>query len=264
LLEEIEDKSSYGAEKILRRKLNVYRENGQEEKARELVRNNIQIVSFRKELVGKYIEEKKYGEAKKLIADVKEGEGEDRGNRRRTDGWDKFLLDIARKERDTPNIRKIAYRFIEDCFLEEYYRIYKSSFSAAEWPKAAKSLVKHYRGGDKYFSDSAAEFMAAEKDAEALLLYLEKYPSVSKVNEYYRIVAGEYPERVLALFRKTLDAYAEQHTGRSSYEDIIRWLKTMSNIKGGAALAADMLGQYRIRYKNRRAMREMLNRAFPE
>jgi hypothetical protein len=264
LLEEIEDKSSYAAEKIFRRKLTVYRENGQAKKAWELIRNNPQIESFREELVKKYIEEKKYGEAKKLIADVKEGEEKNRGNRRRTDIWDRFLLDIARKEGDIPNIRKIAYSFIEDYFQEKYYRIYKSSFSAAEWPKAAKSLVKHYQDGNKYFSNSAAKVMTEEEDAEALLLYLEKYPAISHLTEHYRVIAGKYPQRVLALFRITIDACAEQHTGRSSYGDLIRWLKIMMKIKGGAALAADMLGQYRIRYKNRRAMQEMLGKAFPK
>jgi hypothetical protein len=263
LFEEIENKSSYAAEKILRRKLNVYRENRQEKKAWELIRNNLQIKSFRKDLVEKYIKEKKYGEAKKLIADVKEAAEKDHGDRRLTDDtWDNFLLDIARKEGDRPNIRKTAYRFIEEGFRKEYYRIYKSSFSAAEWPEAAGSLVKHYRKDDQYFSSSAAELMAEEEDAEALMLYLEKYPSVSRLAEYYRVLAGKYPRRVLALFRATIDAYADRHTGRSSYDDIIRWLKTMMKIKGGGVLAADMIGQYRIRYKNRPAMQEMLKKAF--
>jgi hypothetical protein len=36
----------------------------------------------------------------------------------------------------------------------------------------------------------------------------------------------------------------------------------MKKIKDGAALAAGMVNQYKICYKNRRAMREMLDRAF--
>jgi hypothetical protein len=263
LLEEIGDKSSREAEKILRRKLDLYREKGQAKEAWELIRNNIQIVSFREELVRKYIGEKKYREAEKLITDIKEEREKDSGKRRRAGIWDEFLLDIARKEKDTPNIRKIARSFIEDGFREEYYWNYKSSFSAAEWPEAARSLIEHYQAGNKYFSNSAAQLMAAEEDAGALLSYLEKYPSVSRLNEYCRVVAGKYPQRFLALFRKTIDAYAEQNTGRGSYENIIGWLKTMEKIEGGAALAADMLSRYRILYKNRPAMREMLNRAFP-
>jgi hypothetical protein len=261
LLEEVEDKSSYQAEKILRRKLAVYQENRQAKKAWELIRNNIQILSFREELVKKYIEEKKYGEAKKLIADVKEGRETERGYRRK-DKWDEFLLEIAQKETDIPNTRKIAYRLIEDHFLEKYYRIYKSSFDAAEWPKAAKSLVKHYQDRGNYFSNSAADLMAAEEDAEALLMYLEKYPSASNLVAYYPVIAGKFPERLLALFRTAIDAYTERNTGRRSYEDVIRWLKIMTKIKGGGAVAADMVSQYRIQYKNRRAMREMLDGAF--
>jgi hypothetical protein len=262
LLAEVEDKSSYQAEKILRRKLAVYQENRQTKKAWELIRSNIQIVSFREELVKKCIEKKKYGEAKKLIAGVKEGRKTERDGCRGTDRWDELLLEIAQKETDIPNTRKIAYRFIEDRFLEKYYRIYKSSFSAAEWPEAAKSLVKHYRDKGNYFSNSAADLMAAEEDAEALLVYLEKYPSVSDLAAYYPVVAGKFPQRVLALFRMTIDAYAEQHTGRRSYGDTIRWLKTMTKIKGGGAVVADMVSQYRILYKNRRLMREMLDGAF--
>jgi hypothetical protein len=258
LLEKVDDKSSYEAQVILRRKLNVYNENGRKKEAWELIRNNIQIESFREELVKKYIKEKKYGEAKKLIADLKEGRESAGGGRYRTDVWDELLLDIAQKETDTPNIRKLAYLFIENDFQENYYHIYKSSFPAAEWPKAAAALIKHYQREKKYFSNSAADVMAAEKDAESLILYLEKYPSVSQLNDYYPVIAGKFPERLLSLFRSLIDDYAEQHTGRQSYADIIRWLKNMTKIKGGAAVAADMVGRYRVCYKNRRAMLEML------
>jgi hypothetical protein len=58
-----------------------------------------------------------------------------------------------------------------------------------------------------------------------------------------------------------LDRYAAENTGRSHYEYIVAMFKTMQKIPGGPAVAAEMKERYKIIYKNRRAMLEILNRA---
>ncbi|MDR1147713.1 MAG: SWIM zinc finger family protein [Spirochaetaceae bacterium] len=256
LLDQVQDKSSYKAKKILDRIIEFYKKLDNPEKAWSYVEDNIQIKTFRSMVVEKRIEQKKYAEAKKLIHDYIDTNQ----NRRRPDDWDEYLLQIAQKENDIPTIRSISFSFIKDNFNKQYYEIYKLAFGAGEWEEEFEKLFRHYEAKQNSWHDSAANLLAAEGKAERLLDYIEEKLSLEKMEKYHTFFAGAFPERTLALFREVLDDYAEKNTGRSYYERIIAVLKMMRKIPGGDAVAADMKGRYRIIYKNRRAMVEILNR----
>jgi hypothetical protein len=221
------------------------------------VEENIQIGSFRQEVVEKRIKQKKFSEAKKLIHDYI-GKKQ---NRYRADIWDEYLLKIAQAENDIPVIRGVSYSFIKDHFNEQYYRIYKSAFSPGEWPEKFEELLQHYttqRGG--WGSNPGADLLAAEGMAERLLEYIGQKLSVENIEKYHRFFATAFPEKTLALFRKAIDHYAESNTGRTYYEHIVDMFEIMKKIPGGGAVTADMKAQYLVKYKNRRAMAEILNR----
>jgi hypothetical protein len=61
------------------------------------------------------------------------------------------------------------------------------------------------------------------------------------------------------LFRQAIDKYAKDNTGREHYERIINLFKKMIKIEGGKELVEEMISQYRIFYKNRKAMMEIIN-----
>ncbi|MDR1231837.1 MAG: metal ABC transporter substrate-binding protein [Spirochaetaceae bacterium] len=257
LLGQVQDKSSYGAEKILNRIIDFYRSCNQSEKAWNYIEENIQIDRFRREVVEKRIEQKKFSEAKKLISNYIDGEQ----NRYRSDIWDEFLLQIAQAENDIPAIRGVSFSFIKDHFKETYYRIYKSAFSTGEWPEKFEELFQHYTAQKGFWGDnSGADLLAAEGMAERLMGYIEKKLSMENIEKYHRFFAAAFPEKTLALFRKAIDHYAENNTGRTCYERIVSVFNVMEKIPGGGAVTADMKAQYLVRYKNRRAMTEILNR----
>ena len=85
-----------------------------------------------------------------------------------------------------------------------------------------------------------------------------KHLLADKLAVYHRDFASAYPEKTLELFRKVLIHRAENFTGRSHYEYILSFLKKMSKIKGGKR-HSDLIADFRIRYKNRRAMMEILD-----
>jgi 2-oxo-4-hydroxy-4-carboxy--5-ureidoimidazoline (OHCU) decarboxylase len=255
LLAEITDKSSYEAKRILQRKINLFQRISQEDKAWNVIENNIQFESFRKQVVEKRIDEGKLQDAKKLIDDFLVAKQEkDYGSRH----WFDLLLIIAVKENDKERIKKHAYKFIENHFVNDYYETYKSAFTMNEWIAEREKLFQHY-DSSKHFNDSAAELLKAENDSEALLAYLEKHPSLHKITEYYTIFSSAYPERSIELFQKSLNSYAEHNTGRSSYEIILSALHHMEMIDGGKKAAADLAEAFKARYKNRKAMIEVLN-----
>jgi len=262
LLANVEDKSSYEAETILKRKIKFYLRLGDKEKAWDLIKENMQIESFRLRVVKRKIEKQNFKTAKKLINefinDYINSHGKD-PEKFFDRTWLGLLLDIAQKENDIPTMRKLSYRFIEDYFKREYYQIYKATFSPTEWIDEREKLFLHY-SGDKYFSHSAAELLVAENEIERLLNYVEKFLSIDDLERYYKVFASDYPEKTLEMFKEALILYTDNNTGRSYYEHILSLLKKMSRIKGGKKAASDLVADFRLHYKNRRAMMEVLSR----
>ena len=258
LFADIKDKSSYDARTILGRKIDFYRRLGQEDKAWALMEQNIQIESFREEVIRKKIREKDFSGAKKLINDNTQGNSKNRspyhGN-----PWNELLLDIAQKEKDIPAIRDLSYGFLQNHFSKQYYDIYKRAFSPSEWESQREKLFTDYSKG-RFFSHAAAELLVEEKDTQRLADYVEKYLSVQDLENYHKNFATAYPEKTVELFRKALVSYAEKNTGRSCYEYILKLLKMMSKIKGGKEAASELVAYFRIHYKIRKAMIEILGR----
>ena len=260
LLKKVEDKSSHEARKILERIIYAYRACNQPEKAEKLIEDNPQIESFCRRTAEKRIAEKKYSEAKILINKFTAD-----NNRYDANPWKELLLTIARKENDKINIRKIAFEFLEKRFDNEHFEIYKSTFRPEEWIQAFEELCNFYdkRGQSWYYSHYNAnitELLCTENLPERLMDYIETHLSVKILENYYRFFSEQYPARTLTLFRKSIDEYAEKNIGREHYEYIVKLLQMMQKIHGGDAEVAEMTSQFRAKYKNRRAMREILNK----
>ncbi|MDR2053677.1 MAG: SWIM zinc finger family protein [Treponema sp.] len=256
LLDDVQDKRSCKAKKILQRLFDFYTKRRQSKKAWQCIEENIQIESFRKMVVEKKIKRKEFADAKKLIHEYIDGERD----HFRPNDWDDYLLQIARQENDVPAIKDISFSFIKDDFEEKYYCYYKSTFSDSEWADAFENLLNHYQRKGGLYADPAADLLAAESKAERLLEHIEKKLSLKSLERYYDYFASAFPESTLALFRKALDSYAEQNTGRNCYEHIVEVLKKMKKIPGGDTVVDDMKNQYRLKYKNRKAMMEILYR----
>jgi hypothetical protein len=125
-------------------------------------------------------------------------------------------------------------------------------------PVEVENLIRHYESQGQWFNESLANLLAAEKAAERLMNYNEKHLAANKISAYHKFFADEFPEKTLALFRKAVDHYAEKNVWRGYYEQIVQWLTMMKKVKGGAKVVAEMIGQYKILYKNRRAMMSIL------
>jgi len=208
--------------------------------------------------VERKIAEKDFSTAKKLIADFLSLHKNDQFYYHRN--WNILLLNIAQQEKETVSIRQLSFAFIENNFQVEYYRIYKSSFTTKEWPQQLQKIISHYNKNEKYFRDAVADVFVEEKDQPSLLTYIEKHLSAERIERYHKHFVVTYPQETLNLFQKALNAYAEHHTGRSYYEYIVLLFLQMQRIAGGGELIKMMVAQYKIQYKNRRAMIEVLNK----
>jgi hypothetical protein len=258
LLAETADKTSYWAGKILQRKIDFYHQLNQPEQAWKILEDNIQIESFRKQVVDAYLANEHYAEAKKLILDFIAGiPVSDSRPRPWSRTWDLLLLDIALKQKDIPLIRELSFMFIRYDFKKEYFNMYKSAFSEAEWKTERERLIAHYQT-DKSFSKSVAAVLIAEKLPERLLNYIESYLSIEYLAQYHPFFAAEFPEKTIRLFRVAIDKFAEHSIGKKTHTQIVVWLNMMSDIRGGKEVADEMASEYKVRYKTRKLLCEML------
>jgi len=258
LLQEIDDKSSYEAENILEHKINFYRDNEQPDKAWEVIKEHLQIESFRKEFVEKLIAENKFQEAKELITEFISQNKKETWHIR---SWYELKLQIAQKEKDIPEIERISFILIESRFDYKFYEIYKSAFTKEEWPEKAEALIRHYGKLDngKQLNSSIADVLQAEKQSERLMQYVERHLSIDDLVKYYLEFSSLFPEKTLALFRQAIDKYAKDNLGRDHYERIANLFGRMVKIEGGKELVKKMIIQYQALYKSRRAMMEIMS-----
>jgi len=257
LLQEIDDKSSYEAKTILQRKIDFYRNNNQAEKADEIIKNNLQIESFREELTKKLISENKLQEAKKLINDFISQKSDNHN----LNLWLRLKLQVAQKENNTNEIRRISFQFIENSFDREYYNLYKSTFTKEEWSEQMEKLIKKYEKqyNFNWFNHSVADILLTENQEERLMEYIEKHLHIKHLEQYYTAFVNSFPEKTLAMFVRAIDKYA-QNTGREIYEHIVKLFAKMVKIEGGNELVKEMINRYRVEYKNRKAMMEIINK----
>ena len=173
-------------------------------------------------------------------------------------------MQIAQKEKDVPEIRRISYLFIETHYNAENYKIYKSTFTKEEWAEMVEKLIKNYEKQHRtnWFNSSIANVLLVEKQGERLMNYVEKHLSIDILEEYHTGFSSAFPEKTLALFRQSIDEYAK-NTGRDIYERIVQLFKKMVKIEGGNVLVKEMISRYKILYSNRRAMMEILNKFLP-
>ena len=259
MLNNVKDKSSSEAEKILRQKIYYYRCLSQNKKAWAVIEDNIQIKSFCLKVVKKKISKNMFQEAKELINNYVESQNK-KTNKYSDNTWNLLLLDIAQKENDYPAIRELLNKINYINFEEKYYKAYKEMFDPEEWNNEREKLLQHYCNKE-YFNKSAAGLLKAENDKEYLKRNIDKLLSLEKLDNYFKGISPDYDIDVRKMYKKILAFYAENFTGRHFYEHILLLLKRLSGYKDGKETALDIINKFRITYAKRTLMMEVLARA---
>ena len=121
------------------------------------------------------------------------------------------------------------------------------------------NLIAHYEKKGNGFNHYVADVLAEEKDASRLIMYIEKYLSIARMDSYHTHFAASYPKETLDLFRRVINYYADKNTGRPHYEYMVRLFKKIVLIEGGKEMLSILINQLMNQYKNRRAMIEIFS-----
>ena len=135
----------------------------------------------------------------------------------------------------------------------EYYRELKSQYTDDEWQNEREKVFQSY-------SSLALADLYCEEKLYDRLWELLKDNNLNMILGYEDLLLPKYASEILAKYRYSLNRAATRASGRSTYQDWVRLLKRMEKIDGGKEMAQQIANEWRVKYRNRRAMMEELSK----
>ena len=114
----------------------------------------------------------------------------------------------------------------------------------------SKNLKKHHY--------NIEDFYLEEKMFEELFKCVIKSKYLGKLHRYEEDLKPMYEEQLLHKYEEEVKKMASSASSRSYYREIANELTRMKEYKGGEELVKKILDDWRVRYKNRRAMMDEL------
>ncbi|WP_195571232.1 SWIM zinc finger family protein [Bacteroides nordii] len=257
-----ERKDSWELYKLIERKVDILRALHREEEAQATIKFYLYLPEIRKQEVERYIENQQYDEAIKTL-----NEGiqiaQKKGELGTIKEWLEYKLSIYEQ---TENIPCLIDACKELFILENgdlaYYRKLKKYVAKEKWKTFLNAMmkqtkfIKYYLGGQC----NEADIYAEEEDYESLLNLLSdtSHRSIEALLHYAHHLTEIYSDEILQLLHKSICKYAEENVGRNHYEYIVRILKETKKLKGGKALVQEIVEEFRVTYKRRPSMMEVL------
>lgn len=236
-----------------------------EEETIAFCKKNEKIYEFSSRLAEIYLSKNQYTEAidvyLKIINDNEKYPGI-------VSACKKNLLDIYEKTNDIEKQKPLIKEFVFDRFdiNFDYYKKYKSFFSEAEWEKEFDSLIKKSRS-----SSHVEQLLFEEKKIEELYDYICEWhkkeniffsTTLSLFYKYRKYFEPDHSAEIVQMYSDSLDKEMEWASNRSRYAEVAKKLKQLMQFSGGKKAARELKENWFIKYKNRSAMKDELNKVF--
>ncbi len=137
----------------------------------------------------------------------------------------------------------------------DLYKELKKQYTTDEWlvkrEEIFKKLPKYAHVGELY---------KEEKLYDRLLGFVLQSPGLYAVQKYENVLKKDYSEQLLDKYRDEVNKMALNTSNRKCYQEMVSLLRRMQQMKGGSGIVEDICCQWRIKYKNRPAMMDELNK----
>lgn len=262
LLEERKD--TYDLYQIVLRKVNLLTGLHEEQKAADTIRQYLYLTEIREMEVDKLIASCQYDEAIRLLNEgIEIAEKEEHIGT--VDEWLKTKLRIYEMTHQTSDvINTCRLLFVSGRDRLEYYSKLKTLVPKEEWKSFLDTMMKETQFS-KYFSfgeNDEAEIYVREKDYERLFMLLSSvnYNQLKALMKYAHHLKNTHSEPLIAMYTSLLNDYAEQNLGRNHYEFVAQVLLCAKKLNGGQEAVKRLVAEFRVKYKRRPAMMEVLGR----
>ncbi len=135
------------------------------------------------------------------------------------------------------------------------YKELKKQYTNEEW------LVKREEIFKKLPSYVRVEpLYKEEKLYDRLLTCVINSPGLYTLQEYENVLKKEYPEQILNKYKNEVNKMAVHTSDRKHYAYLVSLLRRMQKMKGGSKLVKQIVGEWKLKYKNRPAMMDELRK----
>lgn len=263
-----EGHGDYRIVQLIEAQLAYFLANGRNEEAQTLIVQNNQYPEFRQLLVDQAIESKDWQSAKVMCQDGIRS-AEETNHSGTVMNWYIKLLEIAKKEGDINDQRTLSEKlFFDSNYDMSYYKSLKSTYKKGDWVEESEGIINKLKGpkqvGSYYDLSTLAQIFIEENYQERLLKLLElNAKRIQFLDAFKDSLSDSYSEKLAVIYAEGIMEYAKL-TGRNIYNEVARYLKKLQDMKGGKTQVKLLIGKFRVQYKMRPAMMEILNEKFPE
>ncbi len=260
--------SDFGVTQLIKTKIDYLQRQNREQEVLELLKAHNRFPDFRVQLVDKAIEEKNFETAKNFC---QEGIhiAKEQGHPGVITRWQEKLFQIARLEDDIPEMRKWSETlFFKSYNSMQWYSALKATYSKKEWTEKCEELINrlkipNQRGG--YVNSGLLAQIFTEENYTSRLLELvqQNAHDIYFVDQYANVLQKEFAYELPELYEQGIREVARQ-TGRKQYRQLTGWLRKMKKLPYGDERAYILFTQLLDEYKNRPAMKQEFEKAFPE
>ncbi len=259
-------------------KISILTALGKTDEVARLTEANLDVVAIRNQVLDAAIAAKDWKRAGELIAggiSVAQ-QAEHPGTVRH---WEERMLAVARLTNDLTTIRLLTSRFAFDRHSPDltYYRQWKQTYPAPEWPAVFARLEANIRAEEAaretpkitwHFDPALNLFQrltplfVEETQWDKLLALVLDYPKISlddlaKVHPY---LAPHYPADLLALYMPRLTAWGDRIDGRIEYQKLAGWLgRIKKDVAGSTPAIHALIDALKAKYPKRLALQEEMN-----
>lgn len=227
-----------------------------------MIRQYLYLTEIREMEVEKLIVRCQYDEAIRLL-----DEGIEIAKEEIYPGTDSKWLEIKLKIYETTNrtsevIDTCRLLFVTGRDKLTYYNKLKTLIPKEQWKSFLDAMMKETEFSN-YFSfggSAEADIYVKEQDNERLftLLSSTRYDQLEALMRYAHYLKDTHSEQLIAMYTSSLNDYAERKMGRRNYEFIAQVLPCIHKLKGGQTAVKNIVAEFRIKYKRRPAMMEVL------
>lgn len=254
---------SYCLYRFVLDKIELLRKIKRDAEAEQVINDYLYMPEIRSLKVDEAVSAKRYDEAIRLLNDgiaIAQKE-ECKGTERE---WMERLLDIYERQKDIPlQVAMCRQLFIHERGSVQYYKKLRQLIPSDDWKEYLGKLIEDTDMRDvRYENDTLASIYIEEADWDKLFEYIKlvKYSRLNTLDQYSCYLPATFHSPLLTMYVEALRLYAAKNLGRDHYERISRAMICMQKMQGGKEQVALLAEEFRITYKNRPAMREVLSR----
>ena len=161
------------------------------------------------------------------------------------------LMRLYQKLGDNLEYTEYLWLLVTENRESALYKELRSQYSPEEWLTESEKVFPYYS------AIGQADLFREEKLYDRLWNVI-KDQSINSIMGYEDVLLPRYSEEILQAYAAQLNRMATVAAGRKEYQYWVRVLKHMEQIDGGKALVDQIVADWTIKYKNRRAMLDEL------